>query len=293
MDSVNKTLYIPLYGKAYVSRRGILLRDAKAEEIWAAEGFPLRGKAKSKWLAYSMGMRAVVFDRWLKEQQQREPGALILHIGCGMDSRIHRVGTNGHLWFDVDFPEVIAERRRFYSETDTYHMIGADVREKGWLSRLPDGKRAIVVMEGVSMYLTAEERRALLRSLTERFPQLHLLMDVYTVFGAKASQYKNPVNEVGVTRVYGVDSPEEVACGTGLAFVAQHDLTPEDLIAELSPWEQRFFRPLFAGSVAGKIYRLYEYGTLLLGSDPQPPGGAEAGMPQQTAPDTAAGFAEI
>ena len=33
MDSVSKTLYIPLYGKAAVSRRDILLHDPKAEEI--------------------------------------------------------------------------------------------------------------------------------------------------------------------------------------------------------------------------------------------------------------------
>ena len=36
MNNVNKTLYIPLYGKAYVSRQGILLHDPKAEAIWAA-----------------------------------------------------------------------------------------------------------------------------------------------------------------------------------------------------------------------------------------------------------------
>ena len=63
MDSGNKTLYIPLYGKAAVSRRGILLRDPKAEEIWAESGFSLKGKAKSKWLTYYMGMRAAVFDK--------------------------------------------------------------------------------------------------------------------------------------------------------------------------------------------------------------------------------------
>lgn len=35
VDSVNKTLYIPLYGKSYVSQKEIILHDAKAEEIWA------------------------------------------------------------------------------------------------------------------------------------------------------------------------------------------------------------------------------------------------------------------
>ena len=37
MNNVNKTLYIPLYGKAYVSKRGLFLHDAKAEEIRQAE----------------------------------------------------------------------------------------------------------------------------------------------------------------------------------------------------------------------------------------------------------------
>lgn len=43
MNNVNQTLYIPLYGKAYVSRKGIILNDKKAEEIWDAEGFALKG----------------------------------------------------------------------------------------------------------------------------------------------------------------------------------------------------------------------------------------------------------
>ena len=47
MNNVNKTLYIPLYGKSYVSRRGILLADPMAEELWEEGGFPLKGKSQS------------------------------------------------------------------------------------------------------------------------------------------------------------------------------------------------------------------------------------------------------
>ena len=111
MNGVNKTLYIPLYGKAYVSKKGIILNDKTAEQIWEKEGFELKGKSKSKWLAYYMGMRSAVFDKWLKTRMEEDEEAIILHIGCGMDSRIHRVGTNGHTWFDVDFPDVMQERK--------------------------------------------------------------------------------------------------------------------------------------------------------------------------------------
>ena len=87
MDSVNKTLYIPLYGKAYVSRRGILLSDPDAEVIWEKSGFALKGKSASKWLSLYMGMRSAVFDRWLREKLSEKPGSTVLHLGCGLDSR--------------------------------------------------------------------------------------------------------------------------------------------------------------------------------------------------------------
>ena len=41
MNDVNNTLYIPLYGKAQVSKMGIIINDRKAEEIWEKEQFQL------------------------------------------------------------------------------------------------------------------------------------------------------------------------------------------------------------------------------------------------------------
>ncbi len=259
MNSVNKTLYIPLYGKSYVSKKGIILKDTKAEEIWEKSGFPLKGKSKSKWLAYYMGMRSKVFDNWLKKQMENDKEAIILHIGCGMDSRIERVGTSGHDWYDVDFPDVIVERKQFYKETDEYHMVESDARENTWISTLPANKNAIILMEGVSMYFQLEELKKLLTGLCEHFCHVSLLMDCYTVFAAKASKYKNPINEVGVTTVYGIDDPHVLEEGTGLTFVEEPDLTPVYLVDELSGMEKAIFKKVFAGNFAKKMYRLFEF----------------------------------
>ena len=259
MDNINKTLYIPLYGKSYVSKRGIILRDPKAEEIWTAEGFPLKGKSKSKWLAYYMGMRAAVFDHWLKQQMEHMPDAAVLHIGCGMDSRICRVGTTGNLWYDIDFPEVITERKKYYCETESYTMLAADVRNVDFLTQIAE-KKAIVVMEGISMYLRREELLQLMTQLCAHFDQVALLMDCYTEFAAKASKYKNPINDVGVTQTYGLDEPKLLEIG-GIQFLREHDMTPKALIDELQGFEKTIFERLYAGSVARKMYRLYEYQT--------------------------------
>lgn len=259
MNSVNKTLYIPLYGKAFASRRGIILRDEKAEEIWAAEGFPLKGKSKSKWLAYYMGMRSAVFDDWLAAQMDADAQATVLHIGCGMDSRIERVGNRCHLWFDLDFPEVINERKRYYQETENYRMIGSDIRDLCWLENLPKGGSAIVVMEGISMYLRPEELKAVLQAVNAHFHRIALLMDCYTAFAAKASKYKNPINDVGVTLVYGIADPRAPEAGTGLSFVKEHNMTPDALVNQLNGIERAVFKKVFAGKFSRKMYRLYEY----------------------------------
>lgn len=258
MDAVNKTLYIPLYGKAYVSRRGILLHDPKAEEIWAAEGFPLKGKSRSKWLAYYMGMRSAVFDRWLAGHLDQDPSATVLHLGCGMDSRILRLGQRGNPWFDVDFPEVIRERRRYFEETDRYRMISADVRDTEWLEALPGGGTAVIVMEGISMYLRPEELTGVLASLKTHFDRVHVLMDCYTELAAKASRRRNPVSEVGVTQVYGTDDPRSLEA-SGLSFVRAHDMTPPEMTAQLAPVEQVIFRAVYAGKLSKNLYRMYEF----------------------------------
>lgn len=259
MNNVNKTLYIPLYGKSYVSRKGIILSDKKAEEIWAAEGFELKGKSTSKWLAYYMGMRSKVFDNWLVDKISRNKEAVVIHIGCGMDSRVLRINAREQHWYDVDFPEVIAERKRYYEETEYYHMIEADMRDEKWIHSISLKKHAIIVMEGVSMYLSNEELKAALENMCAHFEQVELLMDCYTTFAAKASKYKNPINDVGVTEVYGLDDPRQLETANGLTYIKEYDMTPSYLIDELEGAEKVIFKKLYGGSISRKMYRLYEF----------------------------------
>ena len=258
MNSINKTLYIPLYGKSYVSKRKLFLDDKKAEEIWDAEGFLLKGKSKSKWLAYYMGIRSAVFDEWVKRQMVAMPDAVVIHIGCGMDSRVIRVGAVNCKWYDVDFSDVIEERKRYYAEIGNYQMIAGDVRDCKWLTNIKENKSAIVVMEGVSMYLTVNEMQNLADSLCAHFESIMLLVDAYTSFAAKMSKRRNPINDVGVTEVYGIDNPQAYQTEK-LAFIKEYTMIPQKYIDELKGFERFIFAKLYAGGFSKKLYRLYEY----------------------------------
>ena len=259
MNNVNKTLYIPLYGKAFVSRKGIILHDKKAEEIWEKLQFPLKGKAKSKWLAYYMGMRSAVFDKWVSEKMSQYNDAIVLHLGCGLDGRILRVQNATHLWFDVDFSSVIAERKHHYKETKLYRMIDSDVQDTTFISSLPNAQRAIVLLEGVSMYLSSEKLKNVFERLNDKFSNLSVLLDCYTPFAVKMSKIKNPIKTVKVFKVYGVANSAILEHSTGLRYVQEHEITPKYLVNELHGFEKFIFKTLYAGKMSKRLYKLYEY----------------------------------
>ncbi len=258
MNEVNRTLFIPLYGKARVSKKNIILNDPFAEKIWEKEAFPVKGKSGSKWLAYNMAMRARIFDEWTDSMIEQDPGALVLHIGCGLDSRCQRVKKHPKLWLDCDFPDVISMRRRYYEETSTYQMRELNASDTEQVKVLPDSNNVIVILEGISMYLTNVQLRAFLAVLQEKYKSVHILMDIYTVFGAKASKYKNPINDVGVTTVYGIDDINGLLKGLQIRFKAEHSLTPPELVDELQGFDRSFFKLMFTGKMYRKIYRLVE-----------------------------------
>jgi hypothetical protein len=104
------------------------------------------------------------------------------------------------------------------------------------------------------MYLPNEELKAAFANLYGRFDKVQILMDCYTEFAAKASKYKNPINDVGVTKVFGLDDPNSLP-----GYLREHSMTPSDLIEQLQGMERKIFQSLYAGSAARKMYRLYEF----------------------------------
>ncbi len=222
------------------------------------EKFPIKGKSASKWLAYNMAMRARVFDDWTESMIRQNPDALVLHIGCGLDSRCEIIQVHPKQWIDCDFPDVIAARRKYYNESTWYSMSDFNLTDTEQIDKLTESKTAIIVLEGISMYLTNEELRTSLKSLQDKYERVHILMDIYTVFGAKTSKYKNPINDVGVTLVYGIDDIASLLQGMKLHLVKEHSFTPNYLVNELKGFDKFFFKLLFTGKSYSRICRLLE-----------------------------------
>ena len=256
MTNESLTLFIPLYGKALMSREGFL-PDPAAEEIVRTVDFDFTKVDQSRKLAIYMAMRAALFDGYARDFSVQHPDGLILQLGVGLDSRVRRVPC-GNPWFDLDFPEVIDLRRSYFPEDARYHLIGAPALPADWLADLPDAEHVLVLAEGISMYLSEGDMRMLMAALQKRFPHVTFIFDAYSRSAAKLSALKNPVNAVKAKIDFAMDDPAELLGGTsGMRAVLNADIITPAAVARLKGRDRLRFSLM--GRFGKSFYRIFGY----------------------------------
>jgi methyltransferase (TIGR00027 family) len=218
--SVEWTNLVTLYLRACESRspRPILGDRAAAEAVDRIDyDFNRMHRASQPWgNQFLVALRAKKLDVWAADFVRRHPDAVVLHLGCGLDTRAFRINPPPTVrWFDLDQPAVVELRRKLYGETDAYRMIGSSVTDPGWLQQIPAGKPTLVVAEGLVMYLTEPEVRELFQRLTDRFGNGELLFDTLSYYGPRRSKmFINGIIKWGIR-----DARDIETWNLGLRFV--------------------------------------------------------------------------
>jgi O-methyltransferase involved in polyketide biosynthesis len=130
-------------------------------------------------------MRMNKFDNYVRDFLSRNPDAVVVHIGCGLDSRFDRVDNGQVEWFDLDLPEVMELRQRLIPcENRRYHPLAASVFDDNWINAIEKYKpRPIMfIAEGVLPYFEEGQVKSLVCKLREHFPGCELVCDAHTPF---------------------------------------------------------------------------------------------------------------
>jgi O-methyltransferase involved in polyketide biosynthesis len=163
-----------------------------------------------KW-APLITVRTAQYDIWARQFLAVHQDAAVVHLGCGLDSRVFRLdpGTSVE-WYDVDYPAVIALRERVFPTRPGYHLIATSATDQSWLDRIPADRPVLLLAEGISMYLTADEGVELLRRVVERFPSGELQIDFYNWLAVKSQSTQTLVRRSGSRLCWAVNSPDDI-----------------------------------------------------------------------------------
>jgi methyltransferase (TIGR00027 family) len=204
-----ETMLGTLYGRALESRSANpILRDELAERVIGLIDYDFSRLGVNPVVATSIALRARQFDRWTAAFVAQHSDAVVLHLGCGLDSRVYRVDPPpGVSWFDVDYPEVIELRQRLYQQRQAYTMLGASVLDPNWLAGVPQDRPTLIVAEGLSMYLPEREGIPLFARLVSYFPTGELTFDAFSRVAIRLGKLNPVVRRTGSTLTWGIDDP--------------------------------------------------------------------------------------
>ncbi|WP_033432245.1 class I SAM-dependent methyltransferase [Saccharothrix syringae] len=207
------TMLATLYARALDARAARpLLGDTAAVEVVGRIEYDFRRTGIDERTAAGVALRARLLDDWTAEFLARTGEATVLHLACGLDTRAQRTAFGpGVRWVDVDLPEVVALRERLLAPPPgDYRLVAASVTEEAWSAEVPADRPVVAVFEGLSMYLTEDEARGLVRRVTGRFGSGELLFDVYGSLGIRLQKLVPAVRRAGATLHWGLDDPAVV-----------------------------------------------------------------------------------
>ncbi len=251
-----ETLLIPLFAKA---QDNPILRDEKARQILESVQYNFPSLRVPEKTAVTLRMRAKQLDTYTSAFLAARPNTLVFHLGCGLDSRCLRVPHPQATWFDLDLPDVIALRKKFYPETDSYRMIASSVTDHAWVENIPAAKAqpVFVVAEGLLMYLHESDVRALILCLQERFSGCHLVFDVFSKLTADRIQAHPSIQKTGATIHWGIDDAREIeSWSEGIHLKEEWFFSQSPDIAKLSWFYRLMFRLTSGIPAAQKAQRL-------------------------------------
>lgn len=261
LTAEKETLLIPLYSKASESRRARpIIVDTKAEEILQRIDYDFSKLRIPRKSSVMLAMRAKKLDTYVRDYLSRTERPLVLHLGCGLDSRVLRVGHTRGEWYDLDYPEVIELRRKFYDETEHYHMIPSSVTDYAWLERVEGNGGACIIAEGLLMYLHEEEVKELFTRLQRRFPGSEICFDAYSRLTARTAGSHPSLKKTGARIHWGIDDAKQIeGWGTGMHLLEEWFFTDSEDMAALGFCSRLLFRIAGAIPAARRAHRILRF----------------------------------
>lgn len=130
-------------------------------------------------LVIHIAIRAKKYDSFVREFLDRYPEGVVVNIGCGLDSRFLRIDNGCVVFYDLDLPEIIAIKKRFFFESERYHLVASSVLDYSWME--PVRRHVgpfLFIAEGVFMYLDGDDVRSLVLAIKKTFPSSELVCEV-------------------------------------------------------------------------------------------------------------------
>jgi O-methyltransferase involved in polyketide biosynthesis len=251
LGAVQETLFIPLAARARdTRRRRPVLRDPKAAEILASVDFDIEKYGRG-WGGRVTVLRTAIFDCWVGDFLSEHPGGTVVEIGTGLNTRFERTDNGQVHWIDLDLPDTIELRRKFFADSGRRRMVAGSVLDQDWRPAVQESPGPyFFVADGVLAYL--DQAPQVIARIAETFPGALIAFDTYRQRTLEQQHKLAARKNMDALWAWSCDDPRTLE-SLGLKVAQQAAVTrpPPGLRARL-PRRYRYGLPL-ARRIAGDL----------------------------------------
>jgi methyltransferase (TIGR00027 family) len=189
IENVSDTArWVAVYRAMETARPDALFRDPFADRLAGSQGRQIVDEMKQgKALAWPMIVRTAVFDEIILDAVNQKKVDLVVNLAAGLDARPWRLPLPPALhWVDVDLPGILnyktetlkGETPKCRYEAVTADLTDAEVRRTLFARLGSEATRALIIAEGLLIYLQPEQVGALAAELHAQAPFREWLIDL-------------------------------------------------------------------------------------------------------------------
>ena len=224
LSGVPETMLQTVYARAKESRGRGAIHDAKAEEIIEKLDYDFSLADKDTAMHSGVIARTIVLDRMTKEWLASHPGAVVVNIACGLDTRCYRMSGYAH-WYNLDLPETMAVREKLLLESGTISQIAMSAMED-WGSKINEQNvPVLIVIEGLTMYLNAKDVQQIFKVISSRFSKATVFVETMNPMIVKRFKERS-IEGSHAKFTWGIKNGKALAeLLPGFRFMEEHSLT--------------------------------------------------------------------
>lgn len=227
IQGVPETMLQTLFARAaHSQKKGHRFYDGKAIEMVQQLDYDFSKAEKDTAMSSGVIARTILLDRMVGDFIRNNPDAVVVNLACGLDTRVYRLDNGRIRWYNLDLPEVIHIRRRFFKEQGRISTIAKSATDKRWAAEVtkPTG-RALILMEGLTMYLNAKDVQQIFAVISYHFSQATVFVE--TMNPAMVRHFKEKSIDASNAKFnWGIKNGKALAeLLPDFRFVEEHSLT--------------------------------------------------------------------
>ena len=225
-NGVADTMLIPMAARIYASKRfPEYFYDATAlslEEKIPVGALERIWKSSSEYTMLASVARYYNFDEITRHFIAKHEKCNIINLGAGLETVAFRLQADSTIFYEIDLPEVIEQRKNSLGEKANEKLIGADLFTLEWAEHIDTELPSLLIVSGVFQYFREEKILSFLSDVKKRFPKGELIFDATNEVGIKyANKYVQKTGNTSAQMYFFVNDCSAFARKCGMELIEQ------------------------------------------------------------------------